>query len=531
MDRSDVVVVGGGVVGLAAAAALERVGSRVTVLEAHDGPNPAFRGELIHPRGVRTLASLGLLDPLVAAGAARVRGFAVFSTDALVDGRSSAANALAGGRDSAAGTAGAPHRVDPPVLLPYSADGEPDGGGLALDHVELVDILAAEVARRPGVRVTRGARVKEPIVECGAVSGVRTEDGDEVRAPLVVIADGRHSRLRKLLGVPTTTELLSYSVAIALDRDVLLEADHGHVFVDSPGPTLAYPCGRGRVRMVIDVPLGAAKGQEKLRAYLREHCASRLPEPLRSTMAEALDRSASASASPLGGAANHAIYTDACAVRGAALVGDAGGCSHPITAAGMTNGMHDVATLAQAVAERGLTDAALALYQRRRYRFIRGREAFTRALHDVLLGARPGTRSLRDGMFAYWRASARARRASMAVLCGDDERVTSFVTEYLRVVAVAGALRARAGFAARSPAAAWDGVCATVAAAEDAMRVAVEKATSALSLERTSAVGPAPSALGGGANRRPGEGRPEHLDDRAPNGRVPVDHRDAVEQA
>jgi 2-polyprenyl-6-methoxyphenol hydroxylase-like FAD-dependent oxidoreductase len=496
MERSDVVVVGGGVVGLAAAAALDALGARVTVLEAHDGPNPAFRGELVHPRGARSLAKLGLVDPLLDAGAARVRGFAVFD-------------------------APAPQRVEP-VLLPYARR---FGDGIALDHVQLVEVMRREVGKRARVRVLRSARVREAVTVQGRVVGVRVEGGAEHRAALVIAADGRHSRTRKLLGIETQTELISHSVAIALDRDVLDVPSHGHVFVDTPGPTLAYPCGGGHVRMVIDVPLGAAKGQERLRAYLREHCLPRLPESLGASMAEAMDRS------PLGGAANHALYTSACAVRGAALVGDAGGCSHPITAAGMTNGMHDVATLAECVERRGLTDAALTLYQRRRYRYIRGREAFTRALYDVLLGATPGTRGLRDGMFAYWRGAERARDASMAVLSGDDERVTTFVTEYLRVVATSSALRARAAFGAGRPAAAWSGVRAVVGAAGDAMRVAVEKAGSALALERSAPVADAPSALGGGANARPGEGRAQDLDDGALHPRVPVDRRDAVEQA
>jgi len=45
--------------------------------------------------------------------------------------------------------------------------------------------------------------------------------------------------------------------------------------------------------------------------------------------------------------ATHAISTDACAAPGVALVGDAGGCSHPLTASGMTNAMNDLMTLSE----------------------------------------------------------------------------------------------------------------------------------------------------------------------------------------
>jgi hypothetical protein len=160
----------------------------------------------------------------------------------------------------------------------------------------------------------------------------------------------------------------------------------------------------------------------------------------------------------------------------------------------MTNGLHDVMALASSVARGGLTDDALVDYQRRRYRFIRTREAFTKALYDVLLGATPGTRGLRDGMFAYWRRSERSRAASTAVLCGEDERIATFVVEYLRVVGTAGVLRASTGVLQRDAAAAARDVSAVVGAAGDALRVALEKARSALALERTRAVADAPSS-------------------------------------
>src|SRR5262249_51135024 len=56
MDRADIVIVGGGFAGMCAARALTRVGHpRVIVLEARTGTDPRFRGELIHPPGVRVL--------------------------------------------------------------------------------------------------------------------------------------------------------------------------------------------------------------------------------------------------------------------------------------------------------------------------------------------------------------------------------------------------------------------------------------------------------------------------------------------
>jgi squalene monooxygenase len=77
MTAPDVVIVGGGFVGMAAAASLADGRRRVVVLEARAGKDPRFRGELIHPRGAAALAELGLLAPLAKEGSAPVEGFAV----------------------------------------------------------------------------------------------------------------------------------------------------------------------------------------------------------------------------------------------------------------------------------------------------------------------------------------------------------------------------------------------------------------------------------------------------------------------
>ncbi|MCL2448859.1 MAG: hypothetical protein FWD17_07930, partial [Polyangiaceae bacterium] len=198
-----------------------------------------------------------------------------------------------------------------------------------------------------------------------------------------------------------------------------------------------------------------------------------------------------------------------------------------------SNGMHDATILAASVARRGPTDDALLSYQRGRYRYIRTREAFTLALYDVLVGATPGTRSLRDGMLAYWAGSARARAASTAVLSGDDERVATFVVEYLRVVGTAAALAAGPRLSRGQILAAARHVGAVLSAGGDAMKIAFDKAWSALALERSSTLATvaATSALAGGLDRGAGERRAQDAHDGAPDARVAERRRDPVEQS
>jgi 2-polyprenyl-6-methoxyphenol hydroxylase-like FAD-dependent oxidoreductase len=449
--QADIVVVGGGFAGLATAAALSTHGAKVTVLEALEGANPTFRGELIHPRGVRALGALGLEQAFLAEAWIPVWGFATFDAPDVT-----------------------------PVLLPYPAE---SGRGLTMEHTALVASFRRSLTAHPRVRIVHRARVQDLLCEGERVVGVRTGDGGEHRARLVVAADGRHSRVRKLLEIPTSTTLLSYTVALALEGDVLPESEHGHVFVGAPGPILAYPCGPDRVRMCIDVPLDAARGRDALVRFLRERYVPHVPRQVRGAMLRAL------SESPLGGSANHSVYAEGCALPGVVLVGDAGGCSHPITATGMTSALHDVTTLAECVREEGLTDEALVSYQRRRFRFVRAREAFTHALYDVLRGEAGGALSLRAGIFRYWRGSERARLVSMGILAGEEDSVTTFVAEYLRVVTTSSGVAFRTGSRDRGALEGLSHVAALFGLAKGAVGVALDKAISTVALERAAHIG------------------------------------------
>ena len=413
MERATVVIVGGGFAGLSAARALGAPGQsqahgeprrRVIVLEARTGADPRFRGELIHPPGVRVLAGLGLHAPLLRAGGADVEGFAVALDPAL-----------------------------PPIALRYT---EVRGGaprGLAISHPDMVACLRREVAADAGVEVRTGARVAELIREGDRIAGVRTSTGEEIRADLTVVAEGRHSKLRRALGFADETRLLSFTAALLIEGAELPRAGYGHVFLGASGPILAYAIGRGRVRMCVDLPVDAGKGQAAVEAFLRDVCAPSVPQPLRGAMLRAIVDA------PPEICANHAIKTRRCAAPGVALVGDSGGCSHPLTATGMTVALNDIRALAAELHRGGSTDApavdaALARYQRARYDFVRAREILADGLYDVFRRGDDGARVVRSGLSRYWASGPRARAASLALLSGHESRLRAFIAEYLWVV-------------------------------------------------------------------------------------------------
>jgi 2-polyprenyl-6-methoxyphenol hydroxylase-like FAD-dependent oxidoreductase len=399
MTTHDVLVIGGGFTGMALAAAFANGRRNVLVLEARNGPDPRFRGELIHPPGVRELETLGFLSAMRAAGGEEVRGFAVVPSP-----------------DHGA------------VELPYEPAPHGPGNGYAMDHQHMVDVMRSVVSKLPRVEIRTGERAIDVLREHGRIVGVKTANG-EFRANLTLIAEGRLSKLRGVLGLDGDMTLLSYSVALLAKGARLPHPGHGHVVIGAPGPLLAYPIGHA-VRFCIDVPSDTERGRDAIARRLRQDYAPVLPPLLRTAMLDALEHG------HLELCATQQLRTSRCVLPGVALVGDAGGCSHPITATGMTTSLHDVRTLVNAIdkfGEKEGLDLALETYERERYRYVRQGEILTERLYDVFLGRDDGYRTLRDGMLAYWQATARARNASMALLAGHDTSFTSFAREFTTV--------------------------------------------------------------------------------------------------
>jgi squalene monooxygenase len=403
--RYDVIVVGGGLSGCAMASALAHSDGRrrILVLEARAGKNPRFNGELIHPHGVDVLDERGFLAPLLDAGGAKVRGFAVVQ-----------------GKDK------------PITKLPYAEIPGSRPHGFAIDHHDLVDVLREKMSALAGVEIRLGERVTDLVRDQERVVGVMTAAGP-IFAPVVIACDGRHSKIRALIEMPERATLLSFTAAALLEDCELPEDGFGHIFLGAWGPILVYPIGGGDARTCIDLPSDLDKGKEAVIARLRNEYAPHLPERVRKTLIAALDKN------DIEMAANYAIYTDECTVPGAALVGDSAGCSHPLTATGMTIALNDTRLLARELDaidldDRASVDGALARYQAERYRFVRAREILADALYEVFRGTEDGTRAIREGIFRYWNSSPGARARSMALLSGHESRLPAFLREYLTVV-------------------------------------------------------------------------------------------------
>ncbi|BCJ75781.1 FAD-dependent oxidoreductase [Catellatospora sp. IY07-71] len=178
-DDADCVIVGGGPAGAMLGYLLARAGCAVIVLESHADFARRFRGDTLGP------ATLDLLDEL---GLAR---------RLLADTPHTRATAFCW------------HTAERDYVLSDFRDASADYGFFALlPQPEFLTFLIGEAAARPSFQVRMNARVNRLLHTGDRVTGVaytdRTGREHELRARLVVAADGRSSKIRRLSGLATT---------------------------------------------------------------------------------------------------------------------------------------------------------------------------------------------------------------------------------------------------------------------------------------------------------------------------------------
>jgi 2-polyprenyl-6-methoxyphenol hydroxylase-like FAD-dependent oxidoreductase len=399
----DVVIGGGGTAGSSVAAALGEFGYEVLIVEPGLDGSKRLAGELIHPPGVTDLAELGLLEPLSRAGVAPVLGFAV-----VPDADSDA------------------------YLLPYGAIPGLRRHGFAMDHAVMTSALLGAVRRRPHVTTWFGARVTGVDLDHAdyAKVAVATVDGERrLRTRLLVAADGSTSILRRLAGIGHEKIRISHMIGYLLRGASLPHPGFGHVFLGGPAPTLAYAIGDDVIRVMFDIPgnpYGVEAPQHDL-GYVEA-----LPEPFRRQVRQAMETETRLVS------VNYTIVPDTVFRGRLALVGDAAGCCHPLTATGLSVCTRDAIRLRQALRETGGDiPRAVRRYARHRGGPQRTRMALAEALYQAFAARTPEMTLLREGILRFWKKSRRGRTASMALLSTHEGRMSVMALEYARVVGYA----------------------------------------------------------------------------------------------
>jgi len=223
----EVLVVGGGPSGAAAAYWLAKRGHSVTIVEKNKFPRDKTCGDALSPRGVKQLVDMGLSGTLTAFH--QVNGLRL----------------VASGRE---------------LELPWPSHAIYPDHGFVVRRNELDGIVAAN-AVAAGATLIQGCEALTPIVERGFVRGamVQAEDGEpyELHAKYVVVADGADSRFGRSLGTfrtrdwPFGTAIRTYWESprhneVLIESVLDLKDRNGNVL---PGYGWVFPVGDGTVNV------------------------------------------------------------------------------------------------------------------------------------------------------------------------------------------------------------------------------------------------------------------------------------------
>jgi flavin-dependent dehydrogenase len=133
-------------------------------------------------------------------------------------------------------------------------------------------------------------------------------------------------------------------------------------------------------------------------------------------------------------AANYCIIPEQSIKGNLALVGDARGCCHPLTASGITAAVKDALVLRDVLRETHLNvDAALKKYARICGKLQLTRRTLAEELREAFLAETPEALLLHQCIFSYWRSSPKGRSRSMALLSTVDSSILSLAAQYAAV--------------------------------------------------------------------------------------------------
>jgi 2-polyprenylphenol 6-hydroxylase len=362
----DVAVVGGGIVGMAAALAAERIGLRVALIEQQPPPVQTLadsydpRVYALSPASIACLGELGVWARVDASRTSPVFAMAVWGDD--------------GGS------------------IEFDA-GDANLGSLAtiVENNRLLRAFAQVLRGKPAIEVHSGTMPQQLSDGADALI-LELASGTEVVAALVVGADGAHSWVREQLRLETQEKSYNEFGVVA---NFMCERPHGHLarqWFLREGVLAWLPLPGNRISIVWSTKEPLA---QELQALAPDALAERVAEAGDERLGR-LELISTVAAFPLRFARVKRLVCPH-----AVLVGDAAHSVHPLAGQGVNLGLQDVAELGRTLAARRAPEncgdySVLRRYERARKEPVLAMQATTDTLQRLFQSQVPGAALLRN---------------------------------------------------------------------------------------------------------------------------------------
>ncbi|KAF2875226.1 squalene monooxygenase [Massariosphaeria phaeospora] len=399
--EADVVIVGAGIVGCAAAVAFGKQGRSVVLLEKSLKEPDRIVGELLQPGGVQALEQLGLRDCLEGIDAIPCYGYQVTY-----------------------------HRS--PVHIPYSSIQTPTctpsnpPEGRSFHHGRFISRLRAAARATPNVTVVETTAVD--VVKSGysgQILGVECKtDGkqDYYFGALTLISDGYASKFRKQ-HLPHVPQVRSRFWGLEMIDAELPMPNHGHVILSDAPPILIYQIGTHETRILIDIPENLPSAAPKaggVKNHLMNVALPALPPCVQPAFQRAIE------AGKLRSMPNSFLPSATQKTPGMVMLGDAMNMRHPLTGGGMTVAFNDVlllTTLLSPATIPNLEDTSAVLTQISAFHWSRKHGSsviniLAMALYSLFAADDAALTALKTGCFRYFQRGGKCVGDPCGLLAG-----------------------------------------------------------------------------------------------------------------
>jgi squalene monooxygenase len=401
--EANVVVVGAGVFGCAAAFALAKQGRSVLLLERWLKQPDRIVGELLQPGGCSALEKLGLGECLEGIDAVTVEGYQV-----IYYGKG--------------------------VNIPYPENEEnkrPEGR--SFHHGRFISQLRKACASHPNITIVE-TEVTDTITSTHnpQVLGVKSrtlnpktgeKEVESYFGELTIIADGYASKFRKQY-IDKSPVVKSKFYALELIDCPMPAPNHGIVVLGDASPVLLYQIGTHETRCLMDVPENipeASAAAGGVRSYIRNIVLPSLPKQVQPCFEKALEDGKIPRSMP-----NSWLPPSTQGEKGMVILGDAMNMRHPLTGGGMTVAFNDVVLLADLLAPEkipSLGDTAAVQKAMKNFHWKRKGlstiiNILAMALYSLFAANDRQLKALQKGCFAYFERGGNCIDGPSGLLAG-----------------------------------------------------------------------------------------------------------------